>query len=133
MAEFKPIETQEELDKIIQARLEREKTKYAEDIAQLQAKNESENKKALEELQKRIEGYEKAELKRKVAIDNGIPYSLADRIQGDDEEAMTKDAKSLAEFLTPPSTAPLKSVEPEVKDKKLEAYSNLAKNIFKGE
>lgn len=149
MTEFKVIETQEELDAIIKARLERERAKVNDDSnkqieelkKQIQAlENEKQsavksiedlkNKNSeIETLQKQIAGYEKTELKRKIAFEKGIPYNLADRIQGEDEEAMTKDAESLSEYFKETKVAPLKNLEPEIETGIDGAYKNLLNNL----
>ncbi len=118
MADFKAIETQEELDKIIGERLKRERKQvedeFSEKISALEKENEglkSENAEVksslekvaekdteIEQLQGRVKGYEKSEMQRKVALAHNIPYNLAARIQGETEDEMTEDAKALAKY-----------------------------------
>ncbi|MFL8969315.1 DUF4355 domain-containing protein [Helcococcus kunzii] len=132
MAEFKIIETQEEFDKRIAERLQREKEKFQNQINDLTEERDSlkiqmgEKDKALEEkvsgsesLNKKIEElngeistYKIKDMKRKIALQNGIPYDLADRLTGTNEEELKKDAEKLAGFINKPSVAPLKSTEP---------------------
>lgn len=58
--------------------------------------------------------FERRELQRKVAKETGLPEGLAERLRGDDEEAMTADAKTILELLpkqeeqkkTPPKIDP---------------------------
>ena len=115
---FKTIETQEEFDQVIKDRLERERTKIQKEMEEKLNAFTSENaqlKEQVTEFQKTIEKagekdtqikqlegklqeYERANLKRKIALENGIPYRLADRIQGDDEQSMTEDAKNLSSY-----------------------------------
>ena len=118
MSEFKPITTQEEFDAAIKARLSREKEKYGdydqlksrvteleeENIglkSTIEASNQSkaDSDKQLEEMQKQIAGYETASLRTRIALQNGLPYDLADRLQGTDEESLTEDAERLAGFM----------------------------------
>lgn len=150
MADFKVIESQEELDNIIKQRLERERAKIESDFkAQIKSleyeKNsilkEKEaaladiadlkvNASKIESLESKLGEYEKRELRRQVAFEKGIPFNLADRIKGDDEEAMKADADSLSEyFKSQKSVAPMKNLEPEVKDEITSAYSKLIKDI----
>ena len=87
---FKPIETQEELDNIIKERLkrERESTQKRESdeqtIADLTAKNKA---------------YETASLKSRIAHEVGLSYEWTDRIGGEDEESIRKDAESLKKLV----------------------------------
>ena len=118
MSEFKPITTQEEFDAAIKGRLSREKEKYGdydqlksrvteleeENIglkSTIEASNQSkaDSDKQLEEMQKQIAGYETASLRTRIALQNGLPYDLADRLQGTDEESLTADAERLAGFM----------------------------------
>lgn len=129
---FKTIETQEELDRIIQDRLTREREKYA-DYDEIKSKNvdlekqigtlqttieESSNaakthEQMVADLNKQIAGYETANLRTRIALQNGLPIDLADRLVGDDEASIKADAERLAGFVskkqqTPP---PLKTTE----------------------
>lgn len=151
MSEFKPITTQEEFDAAIKSRLSREKEKYA-DYDQLKSRVEELEKenvglqstieasnqskadadKQLEDLQKQISGYETASLRTRVALQYGLPYDLADRLQGTDEESFKVDAERLAGFMKPASkVAPVKSTEPIVpkEDAKRTMYRNLVQNL----
>lgn len=151
MSEFKPITTQEEFDAAIKARLSREREKYAdydqikslvEDLKKenvdlkstIEATNQSkaDADKQLEEMQNQIAGYETASLRTRVALQHGLPYDLADRLQGNDEESLKADAERLAGFMKPVSkVAPVKSTEPIVpkEDDERTMYRNLVKNL----
>lgn len=149
MADFEVIKTQEELDNIIKQRLERERIKIENDFkSQIQALEDEkksiiqEKDKALssvadlkakagevEALENKIGEYEKRELRRKVAYEKGIPFNLADRIQGDDEDSMKADADTLSEYFKSQTTAPMKNLEPVVKDELSSAYSKLIEGI----
>ena len=151
MSEFKPITTQEEFDAAIKERLSREKAKYndydqlkslVEDLkkenvdlkstieADRQSKADAD--KQLEDMQKQIAGYETASLRTRVALQYGLPYDLADRLQGTDEDSFKADAERLAGFMKPVSkVAPVKSTEPIVpkEDDERTMYRNLVKNL----
>lgn len=155
MSDFKVIESQEELDRILKDRLERAEKKAKEEMQGIIDSLESENaglkeentnyQKQLEEigekdktissLEGEIESYKMAELRRKVAIENSIPYSLADRIIGDDEESMAEDAKRLAEFVGKKDyVPPLKTYEDKDSDSTQGAYKTLLSSLnTKGE
>ena len=68
--------------------------------------------KTIKELTGKVKSHEISSLKTRYALENGIPYNLANRISGDDEEAIKKDAQNLAEFLKPQTPPPpLKNTE----------------------
>lgn len=134
MSEFIAITTQEEFDAAIKARLAREKEKYA-DYDQikscvtelekengslkstLEASNQSkaDTDKQIADLQEKVTGYETAALRTRIALQNGLPIDLADRLQGNDEESLKADAERLASFVKPAEPkAPPKSNEPNV-------------------
>ena len=151
MSEFKPITTQEEFDAAIKGRLSREKEKYVDydqlksRVAELEEENvglkatiEASNQskadadKQLEDLQNQIAGYETASLRTRIALKHGLPYDLADRLQGNDEESFEADAERLAGFMKPVSKiAPVKSTEPIVpkEDDDRTMYRNLVQNL----
>lgn len=133
---FKVIETQEELDQIIEGRLARQKEaleKQFADYDQLKTRNEElekevgalqttinkSNEKAktfdttISDLNAKIAGYETANLRTKIALKNGLPLDLADRLVGEDEESLNADAQRFAGFMTKPATLvpPLKSLD----------------------
>ena len=83
-------------------------------------------------MQNQIAGYEKASLRTRVALQHGLPYDLADRLQGTDEESLKADAERLAGFMKPVSKiAPVKSTEPIVpkEDDDRTMYRNLVQNL----
>lgn len=151
MSEFKPITTQEEFDAAIKERLSREKAKYSdydqikslvEDLKKenvdlkstIEANHQSKEDadKQLEVLQNQIAGYETASLRTRIALQHGLPYELADRLQGTDEDSFKADAERLAGFMKPVSkVAPVKSTEPIVpkEDDERTMYRNLVKNL----
>jgi len=111
--------TQADVDRIVAERLQRAERKAADAAAKAQAEAE---KRAAEEQGKWKELYEKtqaeveaertarrglelATLKERVARAVGLPEKLATRLQGEDEESLTADAKSILADLPKP-TAP---------------------------
>ena len=134
MADFTPITTQEELNNIIGERLRREREtvsrEFEQQIAgkvaeiekskadaeelnkQLEAVNkqlEDANQKisGISALEDKIRGYEVASVKSKVAREVGIPYELAERLSGDTEEDIRKDAEGLRKLIGAGKQAPL--------------------------
>lgn len=154
---FKAIETQEELDQIIQGRLDRQKeslVKQYSDYDQLKEQNTmltkentslkstiSGNKekygvydKNIDDLNSKIKGFETANLRTKVALDNGLPYDLADRLVGDNEDDLKKDAERLAGFVKQGNPVPpLKDSEPNPSSDENNAYKNMINNLNLGE
>ena len=150
--EFKAITTQEEFDKAIQERLNRQKEsieKQYADYAEIKATNvaletevgtlkatlsETNGKyanydKDLAGLNAKIAGYETANIRTRIALQHGIPYDLAGRLVGDDEESIAADAKKLAELVgSKEPIAPLKGAEPNIEGKD-GAYKTLLENL----
>ncbi|VNT15792.1 gp39 [Streptococcus pneumoniae] len=138
MSEFKPITTQEEFDAAIKARLSREKEKYGDydqlksRVTELEEENvglkstieanrqsKEDADKQLEKMKSQIAGYETASLRTRIALQHGLPYDLADRLQGTDEESFKADAERLAGYMKPKeSIPPLKTNEPNLGDDK---------------
>ncbi len=137
MADFTPITTQEEFDAAIKDRLTRDREaqakktaeKYA-DYEDLKSKNAEyekqiagfteqfkgveEKDKKIAELEGSVKKYELSALKTKIAHEAGLDYSLASRLNGDTEEEIRTDAKSLSDTIgkMKTSAAPAKSTEP---------------------
>ena len=159
--EFKPIESQEQLDNIIKDRLQindrswsekysgylspdevASKTKELDDeIAKLgnslneateKAKTDAETIKSLTE---KVKTYETASVKSRIAHEIGIPYELANKLSGETEEEIRKDAESLKPFVTQKIVPPLRDPEsrdPGSGDDKKDGLRKLA-NSFKKE
>ena len=126
MAEFKAIETQEELNRIIEERLGRERAKYAkfdeykadsEAYAAFKGKdyekqisdlNDSlaQKTKDLETATNRALTAERSLLRSRVAREAGLPAELADRLAGEDEKAMKADAEALSKLIGKPQAEP---------------------------
>lgn len=137
MAEFKTIETQEEFDKMIQKRLEQKEREVSErfkdylspdEVAKIKSDLEGKIKEtnealkaerdksvkaseSVKELENRAKTAEVKYLKGKVAMEKGIPYALADRLIGETEEELLKDAESVSTLLAPRTAAPLRTNE----------------------
>jgi hypothetical protein len=149
MSEFKPITTQEEFDAAIKGRLSREKEKYGDydqlksRVAELEEENvdlkstiEATNQskaaadKQLEDMQKQIVGYETASLRTRIALQHGLPYDLADRLQGTDEESFKADAERLAGYMKKSQpVAPIRDIEPQVGDNKIMQMKSMLREL----
>ena len=149
MSEFKPITTQEEFDAAIKGRLSREKEKYG-DYDQLKSlvedlkkenvdlkstieanrQSKADADKQLEEMQNQISNYETASLRTRIALQHGLPYDLADRLQGTDEESFKADAERLAGFMkSNQPVAPVKETEPVLEKTENTLYKNLIQGL----
>lgn len=137
MAEFTPITTQEQFDAAIGERLKREREALAKkygDYDELRAKTADQEKqigeltrsltessekyagydKTLAELQAKLKGYETDSVKTRIALEAGLPYTMASRLCGESEEDIRADARSLASLMGTGHTeaAPLHTGEP---------------------
>lgn len=138
MAEFKPINTQEEFDAAIKDRIARNTKSVTDEITkkfegwispqdsaakikevsdQLEAltKQAAEKDKSIADLTAENKSVKLTALKNKIAHEKGIPYELASRLSGETEEEIGKDADMLSKIVAPTksNTAPLGNVEPE--------------------
>lgn len=149
MSEFKPITTQEEFDAAIKERLSREKAKYSDydqlksRVTELETENvdlkstiEANNQskadanKQIEEMQNQISNYETASLRTRVALQYGLPYDLADRLQGTDEESFKADAERLAGYMKRAQpVAPVRGTEPVLEKTENTLYKNLIQGL----
>ena len=134
--EFKPITTQEEFNAAIKARLERQEStirkEYAdyEDLKAQGAKFEEEKqayekqaqasaekiaslKKELDESKATVKGLQIKELKSTIAAELGLPAALRDRIAGETEEEIRKDAQILSEVFAEKNRQNLPGFNPE--------------------
>ena len=128
MGEFQPINTQEELDRVLASRLQRERdtvtksfqaqiterdekiTGFESTIADLNKQIESLNGQTgrVAELEAKVREYETNSVKMRIARETGLPAELADRLSGADEAAMRADAENLAKLLkTQQAPAPI--------------------------
>ena len=116
--EFKPIETQEELDKIITTRLKRERESTEkkfegwispEDHQRgLEEANKAfidykeahkDDEQTIADLTAKNKAYETASLKSRIAHEVGLSYEWISRISGDDEKSIREDAESLKKLV----------------------------------
>lgn len=135
MAEFTPITTQEQLDAVIAARLKRDRETQKKDfdsqilerdakikefekqIGELGKQLEASGKKddTIKELEGKVRTYETASMRTRIAHEVGLPYELASRLTGEDEDSVRKDAESLNKLIGHRSVAPMATGEPSAK------------------
>ena len=84
----------------------------------------------IQTLEKESNTYKTNDMKLRIALENTIPYELANKLSGEDEESLRQDAQTLANYIAKPETvAPLKDVEPPVVDSETESYKNILNNL----
>lgn len=82
------------------------------------------------ELKKVADGYKQNQLKTQIAVRNGLPYDLAERLQGDNEESLQADAERLSAFInTNKPVAPLKNQEPVQGDERTVAMRQMLQQL----
>ena len=119
---FVAITTQEEFDARISERLKREREtiskRYEEKYAGYVSKDDhdqaiatlndeiatareaaAQNQATIDGLNAKVHGYETASVKTRIAHEVGLPYELAERLTGDDEAAIRKDAEALTKLI----------------------------------
>lgn len=129
--EFKPIETQEELDKIITNRLKRERESTEKRFegwispedhqrgldeankAFIDYKEAHKNdEQTIADLTAKNKAYETASLKSRIAHEVGLDYAWISRINGEDEQSIRADAESIKKLVGSGSPLmPTKSTE----------------------
>lgn len=153
---FKPIETQEELNNLIASRLERAKESVKKEYeekykdydaykSQIEALNNDKNslETQLNELNEKMSTFdaldaktkklEAENMKIKIALSEGIPFEMAGRLAGETEEEIKRDAKAMANFISVSKPMPIKSTEQKQREVGEEAYRKLAEGLRKGE
>ena len=149
MADFKAIETQEELDKIITNRLEREREAankryegyvspedHKRALAEQQKTFDDYKKahegdaKTIEDLTAKNKAYETAALKSRVAREVGLSYEWVERIGGEDENSIRADAEALKKLVgTGKTLLPTKNMDQGTGDDKDASLRQVLKSI----
>lgn len=150
---FEPIETQEAFDAAIKSRIERNTKSVTDEVTKKYegyispedaSKQTAELNKQIKDLTAKLgerdssiadltaknKAYETASVKTRVAREYNIPYELADRLSGDTEDDIKKDAEKLSAFVGRKKTAPLFDLDTG-SGKDDSAYKNLLKSIRK--
>lgn len=63
-----------------------------------------------------IKEYELKNVKYRIAVEAGIPLELANRLTGESEDELKRDAEMLSSFIARKQTLPLKDTEPNKDD-----------------
>lgn len=139
---FKTIETQEQFDAMVKDRLERARESVRKEYQDYESLKEKVNgfqkekesyetkiaslTKSNEEITGKYKALETDSLKVKIALENGIPFEMANRLSGTDVDSITKDAKLLSGFVSKPHQQPRRNPEAGSSD---DAYSSMLKKI----
>lgn len=155
MPDFIAITSQEQLDQVIKDRLAREREsaqkRYA-DYDELKAASETSAKqisdlqkqletaaktgeaslKTIAELTGKVQHYETDSVKTKVALEKGLPYQMASRLNGSTEEEIRKDADAIMGVIgTNKAVAPIKTGEPSQLDEHRSALKEVLEKAVK--
>lgn len=150
--EFKPIETQEQLEEILKDRLKREKEtvkkeyegflspedvakKYSEYLSPedvTQKYKEYLSPEDAKKMKDQLKGYETDSVKTRIAHETGLGFEAVNFLRGEDEESIRKSAEALKALVGAGNTAPLASLEDNLKSEKELALKNTLKSL-KGE
>lgn len=153
MDNFKVIETQEQLDEVLAEHLKGEREairkeyegflspkdvekKYKGFLSPEDVQKKYEGYLSPEEVSKKdavIKGYEKESIKVRVAKKHGLPYEMADRLSGETEEEIEKDAGVLAGFLKAQNPYPEYTPDPAGKKESKKAALKRTLSSLKGE
>ena len=154
MADFTVIETQEQFDAAIKDRLNREKSKFAEQLAgydETKAQLDEANKKitdltdALTAANEKISGFDEQikerdtkiatyatrAAKTQIAHEMGLSFDAIDFLQGDDEDEIRKSAESLKNLVGAQKVAPLANNEPVNLDPQEAAFRGMLSDLKK--
>jgi len=127
VAEFTPITTQEELDKVLADYKASLTTDFEKQIAQVQEQTKNEvqasykawsNPETVEKLKAELATVQQdnknlkfQRQKHQIAREFNIPYELAERLQGETEDELKADAQSLQSFIGKSNDTPTASTE----------------------
>lgn len=141
---FKIIETQEQFDAMVKDRLERARESVRKEYQDYESLKEKVNgfqkekesyetkiaslTKSNEEITGKYKALETDSLKVKIALENGIPFEMANRLSGTDVESITNDAKLLSGFVSKTHQQPRRNPEAGSSE---DAYSSMIKKIKK--
>lgn len=139
MADFVPINTQEEFDSRIKERLEQARNGVRQQFADYETikndlaalKEESGKKDAtISDLTNQLKGSRTELAKTKIALEKGLPVEMGARLTGETEEEIRKDAEALSALFKKQKTpAPLKESDPGNGDNKDAAMRELLNGL----
>ena len=139
MADFTPINTQEEFNSKIKERLDEARNAVRQQYADYEtikkdletARSDGQAKdQTIADLQSQLKGTRAELAKTRIALEKGLPVEMSARLTGETEEEIRKDAETLASlFKKQKPAAPLKDTEPGNGDSKEAALRSLLEGI----
>lgn len=149
--------TQDEVNALVKERLDRAEKKWqekysnyysADDLASktedlnkqitelgnsLNAANDKANADAqtIADLEAKASKYETDSVKIRIALENGIPFELANKLTGTTEEEIRNDAKKMSQFVASTPAMPMRNPEADAEiDGVTAAFKKLNPNLF---
>lgn len=115
--------------------LETQVSNLTKEKEELETKS-ADSAKEIETLKAQSKAHETNSVKMEVALEKGLPYELAKRLNGDTKEEIEKDCDSLLKVASTKPAAPIHTEEPDTyagdsKDGMKNAVKNMVKNIRK--
>lgn len=139
MADFTPINTQEEFNSRIKERLDEARSAVRQQYADYDsikkdletARSDGKKKdQTIADLQDQLKGSRAELAKTRIALEKGLPVEMSARLTGETEEEIRKDAETLAAlFKKPKDPAPLRDPEPGNGNRKDDAMRALLDEI----
>lgn len=146
MAEFTPINTQEEFDALISDRIQRAQNTVRKEYADYDsvkselstaktdlekaAQQNTDLSNQIKELQEKLSKSETDSAKTRIALEMGLPLEMCSRLQGKTEDELREDAKGLASLFTRQNVPPLFNPEAQAEDTKQKALKGLLGQIM---
>lgn len=140
MSGFKVINTEEEFEAAVSERIKQERAAINKQYEGYMSPEDVQKKykgylspDEVAKMDAKIKAYESSAVKTKIAFETGIPYELASRLSGDDEDAIRRDAAAMAKYLRSSQVEPpLGSTEPTSVDSNRAAIKSMLDGL-KGE
>ena len=116
--------------------IKKKNTEYAEQVSKISKEKEeleakaSENAKKIDEITAQSKVYETNSVKMRIALEKGLPYELATRLNGATEEEISNDAESLLKMVSK-TVAPISSNEPTSYQKEGGDMKTIVANMIK--
>jgi len=102
----------------------------ANDKANADSEEISKRDQTIADLEAKAKKYETDSVKIRIALENGLPFELANKLNGDTEEELKADAQKMASFMRPTTSMPLRNPEANAEvDGVLAAFKQLNPNL----
>lgn len=141
MADFTPINTQEEFNSRIKERLDEARSAVRQQYADYEsikkdletARSDGQKKdQTIADLQDQLKGSRAELAKTRIALEKGLPVEMSGRLTGETEEEIRKDAETLSALFGRRNPAPRRDNDPPAGDEKNAAYKKMLDSL-KGE